>query len=105
MALAYILGVAPKILPSRTVTSSLTQSYHMAGYLTEMKITDDSPLVGSTCLKRNVNQNYDVIVLDIQRESRLITYNVGQEVLKSGDILFVKGSIESFIRMKITYNF
>ena len=100
VALAYILGVAPKILPSRTVTSSLTQSYHMAGYLTEMKITDDSPLVGSTCLKRNVNQNYDVIVLDIQRESRLITYNVGQEVLKSGDILFVKGSIESFIRMK-----
>tara|TARA_X000001036_G_scaffold411793_1_gene424814 strand:- start:482 stop:2275 length:1794 start_codon:yes stop_codon:yes gene_type:complete len=100
VALIYILGIAPKILPSRTVTSSLTQSYHMAGYLTEMKIADDSPLVGSTCLKRNVNQNFDVIVLDIQRDGRLITYNVGQEVLRSGDILFVKGSIESFIRMK-----
>ena len=100
IALIYILAVAPRILPSRTVTSSLTQSYHMAGYLTEMKISEDSPLVGSTCFKRNVNQNYDVIILDIQRQGRLITYNIGQEVLEAGDILFVKGSLESFLRMK-----
>ena len=100
IGLIYILWIAPKILPSRTVTSSLTQSYHMAGYLTEMKISEDSPLVGSTCQDRNVNQSYDVIVLDIQRDGRLITYNVGRQKLKVGDILFVKGSVESFLRMK-----
>ena len=72
----------------------------MAGYLTEMKISEDSPLIGSTCQDRNVNQSYDVIVLDIQREGRLITYNVGRQILKEGDILFVKGSVESFLRMK-----
>ncbi len=100
IGLIYVLWIAPKILPSRTVTSSLTQSYHMAGYLTEMKISNDSPLVGSTCQERNVNQSYDVIVLDIQRDGRLITYNVGRQKLKVGDILFVKGSVESFLRMK-----
>jgi len=100
IGLIYVLWIAPKILPSRTVTSSLTQSYHMAGYLTEMKISEDSPLIGSTCQDRNVNQSYDVIVLDIQREGRLITYNVGRQILKEGDILFVKGSVESFLRMK-----
>lgn len=100
VGLIYVLWIAPKILPSRTVTSSLTQSYHMAGYLTEMKISADSPLIGSTCQDRNVNQSYDVIVLDIQREGRLITYNVGRQILKEGDILFVKGSVESFLRMK-----
>jgi len=100
VGLIYILWIAPKILPSRTVTSSLTQSYHMAGYLTEMKISEDSPLVGSTCQERNVNQSYDVIVLDIQRDGRLIAYNVGRQTLRAGDILFVKGSLESFLRMK-----
>ena len=100
VGLVYVLWIAPRILPSRTVTSSLTQSYHMAGYLTEMKISADSPLVGSTCQDRNVNQSYDVIVLDIQREGRLITYNVGRQILKEDDILFVKGSVESFLRMK-----
>ena len=100
IGLIYVLWIAPRILPSRTVTSSLTQSYHMAGYLTEMKILEDSPLIGSTCQDRNVNQSYDVIILDIQREGRLITYNVGRQMLKEGDILFVKGSVESFLRMK-----
>jgi len=100
IGLIYILTIAPRILPSRTVTSSLTKSYHMAGYLTEMKISKDSPLVGSTCQERNVSHNYDVIVLDIQRDKRLISYNVGNEKLEEGDILFVKGSVESFLQMK-----
>ena len=45
-------------------------------------------------------QNYDVIVLDIQRGDRLITYKVGNEKLQADDILFVKGSVESFLQMK-----
>ena len=100
IGIIYVLTIAPKILPSRTVTSSLTQSYHMAGYLTEMKLSKDSPLVGSSCQQRNISQNYDVIVLDIQRGERLITYKVGNEKLQSDDILFVKGSVESFLQMK-----
>ena len=100
IGLAYIIWIAPLILPSRTITSSLTKSYHMAGYLTEMKISIDSPLVGKTCRERNVNQNYDVMVLDIQRDGRLISTNVGEELIQAGDILFVKGTVESFLRMK-----
>jgi len=100
IGLAYIIWIAPLILPSRTITSSLTKSYHMAGYLTEMKISNDSPLVGKTCRERNINQNYDVMVLDIQREGYLISTKVGEEIIQSGDILFVKGAVENFLRMK-----
>jgi len=100
IGLAYIIWVAPLILPSRTITSSLTKSYHMAGYLTEMKISNDSPLVGKTCRERNINQNYDVMVLDIQRDGHLISTKVGEEIIQSGDILFVKGAVENFLRMK-----
>ena len=100
IGLAYLIWIAPLILPSRTITSSLTKSYHMAGYLTEMKISNDSPLVGKTCRERNINQNYDVMVLDIQREGHLISTKVGEEIIQSGDILFVKGAVENFLRMK-----
>ena len=100
VGLIYIIWIAPKILPSRTVTSSLTQSYHMAGYLTEMRVSAESPLVGTTCRDRQVNQNYDVMVLDIQREGRLISQNVGEKKIAVDDILFVKGTVESFLRMK-----
>ena len=100
IGLVYVIWIAPLILPSRTITSSLTKSYHMAGYLTEMKISNDSPLIGKTCRDRNINQNYDVMVLDIQREGYLISTKVGEKVIEAGDILFVKGSVESFLRMK-----
>lgn len=100
IGLAYVIWIAPLILPSRTITSSLTKSYHMAGYLTEMKISKESPLVGKTCRERNINQNYDVMVLDIQREGYLISTKVGEELIQVGDILFVKGTVENFLRMK-----
>ena len=100
IGLVYVIWIAPLILPSRTITSSLTKSYHMAGYLTEIKISNDSPLIGKTCRDRNINQNYDVMVLDIQREGYLISTKVGEKIIQAGDILFVKGSVESFLRMK-----
>ena len=100
VGLLYILFIAPLILPSRTTTSSLTKSYHLGGYLTEMKLTPESPLVGKTCLDRGVNKNYDVMVLDILRGDTLITNSIRLTRLKENDILFVRGTLENFLRMK-----
>ena len=96
----YLLIVAPRLIPSRTVTSSLTKSYHLGGYLTEMRIKKESPLVGKSCLDRSINHNYDVTVLDIIRDQKHIVNNIRRTILKEGDILFVRGTLENFIRMK-----
>jgi len=100
IGLFYILFIAPRLLPSRTVTSSLTRSYHLGGYLTEMKIRNDSPLVGKTCMDRGINRNYDVMVLDILREGKMITDMIRLTTLRAGDVLFVRGTLENFLRMK-----
>jgi len=100
VGLLYILFIAPMILPSRTTTSSLTKSYHLGGYLTEMKLTSDSPLVGTTCMDRGINKNYDVMVLDILRDDKLITNSIRLTRLKENDILFVRGTLDNFLRMK-----
>jgi len=96
----YLLIVAPNLIPSRTVTSSLTKSYHLGGYLTEMRIKKGSVLVGKSCLDRSINHNYDVTVLDIIRDQKHIVTNIRRTILKEGDILFVRGTLENFIRMK-----
>jgi di/tricarboxylate transporter len=100
VGLGYMIAIGYKILPSRTVTSSLTKSYHMGGFLTEMKIGKDSPLVGKTILARAINQNYDVTVIDILREGSMITSNIRNTILLDNDILFVRGSVDNFLRMK-----
>ena len=100
VGLLYILFFAPMILPSRTTTSSLTKSYRLGGYLTEMRITAESPLNGRTCLERGINKNYDVMVLDILRDNKMITNMIRLTKLKEGDVLFVRGTLENFLRMK-----
>ena len=100
VGLIYIVTMGNRLLPSRTVTSSLTKSYHLGGYLTEMKISKESPLVDRTCMERSLNHNYDIIVLDILRNSKLITSNIRNIKLKEGDILFIRGSVDSFLRLK-----
>ncbi len=100
IGLAYILFIAPMLLPSRTSTSSLTKSYHLGGYLTEMKVTEESPLNGKTCMDRKINKNYDVTVLDILRDGKMITNSIRLTRLKFNDILFVRGTLENFLRMK-----
>ena len=100
VGLTYVVLIAYRILPSRTVTSSLTKSYHMGGYLTELKIGDDSPLLGGTTLDRQIRQNYDVTILGIQRNKKLLSTNLRETPLEKGDILLVRGSVENFFRMK-----
>lgn len=100
VGLIYIIAIAYRLLPSRTVTSSLTKSYHMGGFLTEMKVAPESPLVGKTILERGINRNYDVTVIDILREGRMITSNIRNTELRADDVLFVRGSLDNFLRMK-----
>ena len=100
IGLLYIIFAVPLILPSRTVTSSLTQSYHMGGYLTELKVAEESPMVGRTFMERSINKNYDIIVLDIIREGMVISKNIRNTIIHPGDVLFVRGSLENFLRMK-----
>jgi di/tricarboxylate transporter len=100
VGLIYMLLVGIRMLPSRTVTSSLTKSYHMGGFLTEVKILNDSPMVGKTCLERGINKNYDVMVLEISRGGKFITTNIRNTVLQEEDVLIIRGSLENFVRLK-----
>jgi di/tricarboxylate transporter len=100
IGLIYIFTIIPKVIPSRIAESSLTNNYQLGAYLTEIKISDDSPLVGSTCLNRSINKNYDVMVLNILRKGKLITTNIRNRKIQEDDTLFVRGSLEGFLRMK-----
>ncbi len=100
VGLIYILIIGPRILPSRTVTSSLIKNYHLSGFLTEVKILADSPMIGKTCTERGINKNYDITVLEILRDAKFITRNIRNMALRKDDILFIRGSLENFLRLK-----
>ena len=86
----YNTWIVPKILPSRAGISSLTRSYHLAPYLTEFKVSDGSYLIGSTCMKRSINEKYDITVLAIIRDSERFDTDIRNIELQKNDILLVR---------------
>jgi len=100
IGLLYIFTVIPRLIPSRIAASSLTINYNLGAYLTEIKISEDSPLIGDTCFSRNISKNYDVTVLNILRKGKLITTNIRNIIIQQDDVLFVRGSVDGFLRMK-----
>ncbi len=100
IGMIYLFLIGYRMLPSRTVTGSLTQNYHLGGYLTEVKINPDSIMIGKSCLDRGISQNYDVTVLDILRDGELLSIRIRDTKLKSGDVLFVRGAVDDLLRMQ-----
>ena len=96
----YNVFLVPRILPSRAGISSLTGKYHLSAYLTEFEIGENSPLIGSTCLQRGVNRNYDITVLSIIRGDRHIETDLRNQELREGDVLMARGTLEKFVQFR-----
>ena len=96
----YNVFLVPRILPSRAGISSLTGKYHLSAYLTEFEIGEGSPLIGSTCLQRGVNRNYDITVLSIIRGDRHIETDLRNQELREGDVLMARGTLEKFVQFR-----
>jgi len=94
----YSLLILPRLLHSRAPVSSLVGKYHMSTYLTEFRIDKDSPLVGSSCRDRHVNEHYGITVLGIIRDGIHLKGNTGELTLQQGDILLAQGSIDTFLK-------
>ena len=100
VGLIYIFTIGYKLLPIRVAKSSSIEDYRLDGYLTEFKVSKNSPLANKTLLDRKINENYDVIVLDVLRGGEIINSNLRNLTIQKDDILFVKGSFDNFQRLK-----
>ncbi len=100
VGLAYILLFARRILPSRAGLSSLTHKYHMGTYLTELRIDNDSPLIGRSCKEAGINQNYDITILAIIRSGQRIDENIRNIPLQARDIMIGRGMVDDIMQLR-----
>ena len=94
----YNIFVLPRLLPSRAPVSTLVGKYHMASYLTEFQIDAGSPLIGSSCREKQLNEPYEITVLGIIRNGTQINKDIGNMHLRAGDILLTKGALDNFLK-------
>ena len=98
----HLLGPM-RLLPSRVVLTSLTRKYNLAGYLTELRVPAGSKLEGSTVVREQISERYQINVLEIIRGKEKISTNLRATPLQPDDILLVRGPMENILTLKETF--
>jgi len=100
VGIVYNITLAGRLLPSRTILSSLTRQYHLSGFLTELRVPPTSGLVGRTVLEEQISDRFQMNVLEIIRDDQKIYQDLRNTSIRPDDILLVRGSVEDIVAFK-----
>jgi di/tricarboxylate transporter len=113
--IVYMVLIGRHLLPERVATSDLTENYKVRDYLTEVRVLPESPLVGKTSVESRLGQDYDLdIVARIGDGHRLPSRSRQQvtpsrrrrltlrrdEYIQEGDILIVRGNLDTILSIQ-----
>jgi len=100
VTLFYSLAAQRWLLPSRLPVEGLTKKYHLSTYLTEVRVTEESNLLGKTLMDAGLATGYQVTVLEILRSGTRITHNIRQITYEAEDVLIIQCPMETLRRFR-----
>ena len=97
---AYLLTVGRWLTPERIPPEAeLTEEFDMAGYLTEVAVRADSPLVGQTVRAGLEATPLDVDLLQLVRDDEVFIEPLGPKVIREGDIFAVRTDRDTLVEL------
>ncbi len=102
VGLAYLAFFTPKLLPNRkkAENDSLSQSYELNDYVTEVVVSETSSLIGRTLRTSEFQRKFDIDVLELIHEGIHFPPPIADKKISAGDILIVRGSREVLLQIK-----
>jgi len=104
IGIIYIFIISRWFLPSRVITTSLTQKYHLQRYLTEFRIPKNSKLLGKSFNYMDVSKKYGFQAYKIIRENQELIYNLNSAILHEDDVIIGQINLGDLIRFKEEMN-
>ena len=87
----YLVVVGRHLLPERIKPEEdLTEEFALSGYLTEVVVTENSPLVGSTVQQGLASLNVDVDIVQMIRDREAFPAPITIKQFRPGDILMLR---------------
>ena len=94
----YVMLAGRFLLPSHR-QSELTATYDLAKYITELRVEEDSPLIGKSVADAKLGERYGVYVLELLRGEEEVWSPRAQQ-LRAGDILLARGDWQQLTQMR-----
>ncbi|MDZ7706011.1 MAG: SLC13 family permease [Trueperaceae bacterium] len=82
-----------KLVPARRKVETLTESFEMKDFLTDVVIGDDAPYVGEQLSETTLSSDLDLDILEVYRGDESFAGINPQVRLRAGDRLRVRGSV------------
>ncbi len=94
----YLATVGRLLLPERiSMSDELIEGFEMAEYLTEVVVTDDSPLVGKTISQSFRELAVDADIIQLIRDDRAFTEPLSRKEVRADDILVLRTDQQSLM--------
>jgi di/tricarboxylate transporter len=96
----YMVLVGRHLLPEREGAQGRQDVYRLRQYVTEVSISNPSPLYGKTLLEARLGKDYDLTVLAIQRDGVSVT-PIGRDTrVQAGDLLTIESSVDHLMEAR-----
>ena len=88
----YMVLIGRRLLPVREGALGREEVYNIRDYVTEVRVSPESSLIGKTLLESRLGQDFDLTVLALQRENGKQPRLRRDIVIQIGDLLAVESS-------------
>ena len=95
--IVYMVLIGRHLLPIREGALAEDDIYQLPDYVAEVRVTDESPLIGKSLLESRLGREYDLSVLAIYRQNGDQPAVHRNTKLKAGDLLIVESSANDLI--------
>ncbi len=96
----YMVTIGRHLLPVREGTEGRRDVYRLREYVSEVRVSDTSPLAGQTLLEARLGQDYDLTVLAIERDGTGRSRIGWDTRIQAGDLLTVEGSADNLVAVR-----
>ncbi len=102
VGIVYLTIVTPWLLPKRKGEFQQVDRYRLADYLVELRVTENSSLIGQTWEKTKVSSDAEVNLIKLLRGNKA-TWRPSRTKMREGDILLLHGNVSKLIGMEAKY--
>ena len=99
----YMVLFGRHLLPERQSGDELVDAYPVRDYVTEVRISERSPLVGQTVKQSGFGEKFDLNILRVRHEVDEMESPLAERPLQAGDVLLIEGPVPQILTVCRTH--
>ncbi len=96
----FLALISWRLLPNRKKGSEDEELFDVENYLTEMRVPEESPAVGSRLADLSPEDNSDLMFIAVIRDGNHFYHPTSEVILQPGDTILLQDDVESLTELK-----